>query len=106
MNCPFVPTSDAPNRSYIFVTLPAGPQRQDEWARGFKDHRTNVRSAFQADAGIKIAQGLVGWSTVDQFALTIPFSMEPLSVDMAHYLVSDALDPILDEVIGKSGVCG
>ncbi|KAJ7583977.1 hypothetical protein C8J56DRAFT_196072 [Mycena floridula] len=106
MKCPFIPTADAPKRSYIFVTLPAGPQRQDEWARGFKDHRTNVRSAYQTEVGIRMAHELPGWSTVDQFALTIPFSMESLYVDMAHYLVNDALDPILDEVIGKSGVCG
>ncbi|KAJ7583783.1 hypothetical protein C8J56DRAFT_1054311 [Mycena floridula] len=105
MNCPFHPTADAPNRSYIFVTLPAGPQRQDEWARGYNDHRTNIRSAYQSEVGIKMARELPGWSTVNQFALTIPFSLESLYVDMSHYLVTDALDPILDEVIGKSGVC-
>ena len=39
---------------------------------------------------------------MDQFALTRPHVWEPLSVDMAHYLTTDAMDPIVDEVIGKA----
>lgn len=105
MDCPFTPSPDVPARTHIFLTLPAGPQRQDEWAQSFKDHRTNVRSQYQTDVGIEIARKM-GWSVVDQFALTIPHSMEALSTDLAHYLVNDALDAILDELIGKSGVCG
>lgn len=48
----------------------------------------------------------MGWAAVDQFALTIPHAMEPLGTDSAHYLASDAIDAVVDEVIGKSGVCG
>ncbi|KAE9411328.1 hypothetical protein BT96DRAFT_911943 [Gymnopus androsaceus JB14] len=103
--CPYVPAPDAPSRSFIFLTMPAGPQRQDEWVQRIKDRRTNIRSAYETDAGLKIAKSL-GWSAVDYYSLTLPFSMEALSVDMAHYLNNDALDPVVDEVIGKSGLCG
>ena len=26
-------------------------------------------------------------------------------MDMAHYMATDAIDPIVDEVLGKSGLC-
>jgi hypothetical protein len=42
---------------------------------------------------------------VDQFELTLPHSLEPLATDMAHFLANDALDPIVDEVLGKTGLC-
>jgi hypothetical protein len=42
---------------------------------------------------------------VDQYELTLPHNFEPRHNDMAHYLATDAIDPIIDEVLGKSGLC-
>jgi hypothetical protein len=42
---------------------------------------------------------------VDQYALTLPHAVEPRGTDMAHYLANDGIDPIIDEVLGKSGLC-
>lgn len=88
----------------VYLTQPAQPPRQDQWIRIFTDHRTNVRQKYWGElaGGVALANG---WSVVDQFALTAPHIWEPLYIDMAHYLSTDAMDPILDEVIDKAGLC-
>lgn len=42
---------------------------------------------------------------VDLQELTLPHSLELRHMDMAHYMATDAIDPIVDEVLGKSGLC-
>jgi hypothetical protein len=59
---------------------------------------------FWRDLAVPLAQDY-GWRVVDQFALTEPHIWETLHLDAAHFLATDALDPILDEIIGKSGIC-
>ncbi|KIO33629.1 hypothetical protein M407DRAFT_231788 [Tulasnella calospora MUT 4182] len=100
--CPLPPGSS--NRTLVYMTAPAAPPRTDEYVRKFADRRTNVRLQHWADLGTKVALN-AGWSVVDQFNLTLPQNLEPLHTDMAHYLATDAMDPIVDEVIGKIGIC-
>ncbi|KAG8909000.1 hypothetical protein FRB99_000103 [Tulasnella sp. 403] len=99
--CEFSP----PPSNIIFVTSPAQPPRQDEFVRKYSDHRTNVRLQHWSEISTKMALDM-GFSVVDQFALTMPHVWEPMGLDFAHYLSTDAIDPIVDEVIGKAGLCG
>jgi len=89
---------------FVYLTQPAQPPRQDEWIRMFSDHRTNTRQKHWGELAGAIALAN-GWSVVDQFALTVPHIWESLNIDMAHFLSTDAMDPILDEVIDKGGLC-
>ena len=104
--CPYTPPSHTPRhkRKQILLYGPAAIPRQDEWVIKYKDHRTNIRLQYWRDASLKMAKEL-GWDMVDQFELTLPHSVEPLAVDEAHYLANDGLDPIVDEVLGKTGLC-
>jgi len=88
----------------IYLTQPAEPPRQDEYVRNINDHRTNIRQQHWAELASAVALEN-GWSVVDQFALTQPYVWEPLNTDMAHFLATDAMDPIVDEVIDKAGLC-
>ncbi|KAG9012166.1 hypothetical protein FRB90_006815 [Tulasnella sp. 427] len=91
-------------RRLVYMTAPAAVPRTDEYVRKYADRRTNVRLQHWRDLGVDIALK-AGWSVVDQFELTLPHNLEPLHTDMAHYLATDAIDPIVDEVIGKLGIC-
>ncbi|KAG8976795.1 hypothetical protein FRC05_003145 [Tulasnella sp. 425] len=101
-SCPHPP--DLSKRTLVYMTAPAAPPRTDEYVRKYADRRTNVRLQHWRDLGTDVALK-AGWSVVDQFDLTLPHNLEPLHTDMAHYLSTDAMDPIVDEVIGKIGIC-
>ncbi|KAL8279632.1 hypothetical protein RQP46_007945 [Phenoliferia psychrophenolica] len=47
-----------------------------------------------------------GWSVVDTFAHSRPFAVDTLLLDGVHYLKTDAIDPMADEIIEKLGICG
>ncbi|KZP13775.1 hypothetical protein FIBSPDRAFT_834647 [Athelia psychrophila] len=102
--CPYTPTPGFPIRKQILLYAPAVVQRQDEFVRKYKDHGTNLRMAYWRDEIYKIAREL-NWEFVDQLELTLPHSLEPLGTDMAHFLANDAIDPIIDELLGKTGLC-
>lgn len=70
----------------------------------YKDHRTNVRLGYWAQEAQKLALE-AGWKVVDQYALTMPHVIDPMLTDKAHYLMTDAMEAILDEVIGKAELC-
>lgn len=97
-SCPFQP------KRKVFFAPPAQPPRQDNWIKTYKDHRTNIRLHYWSDLSTKLALEF-GWSVVNQYSLTIHHHEEILSIDNAHYLASDAMDPIVDEVIEKMGIC-
>ncbi|KAG8903882.1 hypothetical protein FRB99_002618 [Tulasnella sp. 403] len=97
-NCPSTPSK------LIFLTAPAQPPRQDHYVRENNDHRTNVRLQYWAEHTTDLALA-AGWNVVDQFAYSQHMAIEPMYLDFAHYLSTDALDPIVDEIIGKSGLC-
>ncbi|KIO24458.1 hypothetical protein M407DRAFT_244458 [Tulasnella calospora MUT 4182] len=86
------------------MTAPATPPRTDEFVQKYADKRTNVRLQHWVGLATELALH-AGWSLVDQFDLTLPHNLEPLHTDLAHYLATDAMDPIVDEVIGKIGIC-
>lgn len=107
--CPYHPSSldqnvPNPQRKLIFLFAPAVVPRWDEWPAQFNDHRTNIRMQYWRDLSRKLAKEM-GWMFVDQYELTLPHNFEPRHNDMAHYLATDAIDPIIDEVLGKSGLC-
>lgn len=102
--CPYTPTVDFPTRKLILLYGPAAVQRQDEFVIQYKDHGTNLRFSYWRKEIFKIAREH-GFDIVDQFELTLPHSLEPLYTDMAHFLANDAMDPIVDELLGKSGLC-
>lgn len=70
----------------------------------YNDRRTNIRIRYWRDLSQKLATEL-GWMFVDLQELTLPHSLELRHMDMAHYMATDAIDPIVDEVLGKSGLC-
>lgn len=104
--CPYTPKpgSSQQSRNHILLYAPAGVQRQDKFVIQHKGHGTNVRFQYWRDEARNLAKEL-GWKFVDQYDLTLPHSLEPLKTDMAHYLANDAMDPIVDELLGKTGLC-
>lgn len=83
---------------------PAWPQRTDWLVTNFNDKRTNTRLRRWRDLARPIVETR-GWRFVDQFALSAPHIWELRFLDKSHVLGTDALDPILDEVIAKAGIC-
>jgi len=107
--CPYHPSPHNENgpkaqRKLIFLYAPAVIPRWDEWVSRFDDHRTNIRTRYWRDLSQTLAKEL-GWMFVDQYELTLPHALEPRHMDMAHYMATDAIDPIIDEVLGKTGLC-
>jgi len=91
-------------RKLILLFSPAVIPRWDEFVVESKDHGTNVRMQYWRDKSQKLAKEL-GWMFVDQYELTLPHSLEPRFTDMAHYMANDAVNPVVDEVLGKTGLC-
>lgn len=96
--CPGVP------ERRIYLTSPAWPARKDWWVYNFNDQRTNTRLRHWGALARPLAEER-GWRVVDQFALSAPHIWELLFLDKAHFLGTDALDPIVDEVVAKAGIC-
>lgn len=92
----------APFQHKLFIPAPARPPRNDTWPIEVKDRGTNQRLMIWAQAGINIAEE-EGWEWVDAFKYTSPFVHETL--DMSHYVMTDAMDAIVDDVIGVMGFC-
>lgn len=89
----------------VFLPSPGIPPRADDFVRTFADRRTNARAARWRDLALPLA-GAHGWRTVDHYALTLPHAHEVMALDSAHYLGTDAIDAVLDDVLAKSGLCG
>lgn len=89
-------------RRLLYITPPAVAPREDEFVRELKDRRTNLRISHWARIGLDLAAAR-GWRTVDQFAPTSGFVRD--TKDDAHFLETDGLDPVLDDVIAKLGIC-
>lgn len=91
-----------PFQHKLFLPGPARPPRNDTWPIEFKDRGTNQRYMSWARVSIGIAEE-EGWEWVDIFKYTSPFVHE--TEDMSHYIMTDAMDPIIDDVIGVMGFC-
>lgn len=88
----------------IFMTTPAMAPRRDEHPRKFNDKRTSTRQGFLSAVSASLVRAH-GWAVIDQFALTEAHTLELMAMDKAHYLATDAIDPIVDELIEKTEVC-
>ncbi|KAL1715257.1 hypothetical protein EV715DRAFT_275970 [Schizophyllum commune] len=95
---------EAPPAQMIFLTTPAVAPRQDEYVQMHKDKRTSTRQGYLARRSAELARQY-GWKVVDQFALTEAHTVELMALDRAHFVATDAIDPIVDELIQKAGVC-
>jgi hypothetical protein len=95
-SCPSIP------RKLINLPAPAAVPSQAEYFRNMNDRRTNVRLRYFRDLGFSLALDR-GWDVVDFFELTMPLVWE--TRDGVHYLMTDAIDPLLDEIIGKAALC-
>ncbi|EJD55095.1 hypothetical protein AURDEDRAFT_109564 [Auricularia subglabra TFB-10046 SS5] len=89
-------------RQLLYITPPAVAPREDEFVRELKDRRTNLRIAHWARIGLDLAAAR-GWRTVDQFAYTRAFVRD--TKDDAHFIETDGLDPVLDDIVAKLGIC-
>ncbi|GAA5837584.1 hypothetical protein JCM11251_002018 [Rhodosporidiobolus azoricus] len=86
---------------FIFVTSPAWyPQAIEKY-----DCRTAQRlgrwNSLASSAALE-----AGWSVVDAEALTKPMQQDTRIMDGVHYIKTDAIDPMVDEVVEKLGICG
>ncbi|ORY88432.1 hypothetical protein BCR35DRAFT_329976 [Leucosporidium creatinivorum] len=71
-----------------------------------RDCRTGTRISWWNEEGRKIARQ-EGWQVVDYERYTRAVSGDTEAVgDGVHYLKTDAMDPIVDDWIGRLGVCG
>jgi hypothetical protein len=106
---------------HVYLPAPGVTPRQDEYVRKFSDRRTTARARHWRDIAAHLARA-AGWRFVDQWALTRAHVWEVMDLgkarwkrstrralmydtDMSHFLSTDALDPIIDEVIAKAGLC-
>jgi hypothetical protein len=91
----------------IYVPAPAMPNRVDKWPREYGDVRTNqkIRKWDAVAREVVQANKAQGWRYVDHTTLTAPFAWDVLNLDSAHFLGTDALDPVLDDVLVKMELC-
>ncbi|EJU05038.1 hypothetical protein DACRYDRAFT_104927 [Dacryopinax primogenitus] len=92
------------NQKLIYLGVPAHPPRSDHFVQEAKDHVTNGRMELWSALVLPLARQ-EGWEVVDAFALTNPYVLETLDLDSAHFTGTEALDALVDEIIGKSGLC-
>ncbi|KAL1746919.1 hypothetical protein HDZ31DRAFT_33166 [Schizophyllum fasciatum] len=91
-------------RVRIMLTPAApGPLTSDRVRRDNR-HTTHNRLRYWADAMVPLARWR-GWSVIDQFALTAPLAWETLVSDGIHFLMTDAHEALVDEALGKMGIC-
>jgi hypothetical protein len=98
-NCPNVPR-------LVFVTPPPQPPRTDTWAQKMHDRRTCSRLKRFGQIAQERALATSTFSVVNQYDLLEPFIFHPLQVDGAHFIETDGLEAVIDETIGKLGICG
>ncbi|TRM56120.1 hypothetical protein BD626DRAFT_520889 [Schizophyllum amplum] len=79
-------------RTRVLVTPAAVAPRQDGDAAASKQKSTNARHAYWAALAVP-------------FALTEPMAWEPMFTDRLHYLLTDAHEAIVDEAVGRTGLC-
>ncbi|GAA6064618.1 hypothetical protein JCM10212_006572 [Sporobolomyces blumeae] len=87
--------------TFVFVTNPSWyPQKIEEF-----DCRTQQRltrwNELATEAAIES-----GWGVVDAQAMTRAMAVDTRMIDGVHYIKTDAIDPMVDELIQKLGICG
>lgn len=91
----------------IYLLGPPHPPRDDPSFVNSNDRRTNHRMRIFNDAIASVVLNETNkWSAVDQQELLDPFDFFPLRTDKAHFLETDGLEAVLDEVMGKLQLCG
>ncbi|KAI5834331.1 hypothetical protein K523DRAFT_412494 [Schizophyllum commune Tattone D] len=88
----------------ILLTPAAAAPRQDLAGSGLREKNTNVRHAYWSALVAPLAKSR-GWALLDQFALTEPIAWEPMFMDKLHYLLTDAVEALVDEAVGRTGLC-
>ena len=96
------PTTSGRARRLIYISPPAAAPREDPWVQQARDRRTNIRLTHWTSISLEMARAY-GWRTVDQYALTNAFGRDVK--DFIHFIETDGLDPVLDDVIAKMGIC-
>lgn len=89
----------------VFATPPPQPPRVDEHVRDHNDHRTISRLTYWGQLAADRARA-AGWRVVDLMALLRPFMFDPLATDLAHFLDTDGLEAVMDELLGEMELCG
>ncbi|TRM65032.1 hypothetical protein BD626DRAFT_490686 [Schizophyllum amplum] len=91
-------------RTRIMLTPAApGPLTTDRVRRDNR-HTTHNRLRYWSELMIPLALAR-GWSVIDQFALTAPLAWETLVSDGIHFMMTDAHEALVDEALGKMGIC-
>ncbi|GAA6025013.1 hypothetical protein JCM10207_004764 [Rhodosporidiobolus poonsookiae] len=92
---------EKPPTRFIFATSPAWyPKKAEQY-----DCRTAQRLGRWNDL-VTAAALREGWAVVDAGAVTRPMQQDTRAMDGVHYIRTDAIDPIVDEVVEKMGICG
>ncbi|KAL8278462.1 hypothetical protein RQP46_009152 [Phenoliferia psychrophenolica] len=93
---------DAPPPIFIYMNTPSYwyPTNLHRY-----DCRTQPRLGYWNQLAGKLAREH-GWNLIDAFALTKPFAVDTRLLDGTHYMKTDAIDPVADELIEKLGICG
>ncbi|BGP40850.1 hypothetical protein JCM10450v2_004854 [Rhodotorula kratochvilovae] len=87
--------------TFIFVTSPAWyPQAVERF-----DCRTAQRLGRWNALVTKTALE-AGWAVVDAGAISKPIQQDTRLADGVHYIRTDAIDPMVDELVQKLGICG
>lgn len=91
-----------PNLVYLVPT--PYPPHLTEASRRTPDHRTNLELMRWRESTIPLCEKY-GWRIVDQLGIGMPVSLEIMAADGLHLSPGPAHSPIVDEVVGKAGLC-
>ncbi|KAM0753234.1 hypothetical protein T439DRAFT_193249 [Meredithblackwellia eburnea MCA 4105] len=91
-----------PPTKFIYMNSPAFAYPGSHYRL---DCRTGPRLEYWNNKANYLARA-AGWAVVDTFMHSRPFAIDTYMLDGVHYLKTDAIDPMADEVIEKLGICG
>ncbi|KAL1723261.1 hypothetical protein EV715DRAFT_191548 [Schizophyllum commune] len=96
-------TYTGPRVRIMLTPAAPGPLTTDRVRRDNR-HTTHNRLRYWSDAMVPLARWR-DWSVIDQFALTAPLAWETLVSDGIHFMMTDAHEALVDEALGKMGIC-
>ncbi|GAA6039735.1 hypothetical protein JCM8097_001377 [Rhodosporidiobolus ruineniae] len=86
---------------FIYLTSPAWSPKPEE----LRDCRTAQRIGRWNELLSEKALE-AGWAVVDAGEMTKPMQADAKLMDGVHYIKTDAIDPVVDELVGKMALCG
>lgn len=96
--------SSSAKRPILTYLMPTPFPPHNRTTQRDEEHRTNVQLARWRDGFMALCEKY-GWRTVDQFTIGMPVNLEMSSADGLHLSPGPSHAWIVDELVGKAGLC-